>query len=590
MSWKKEKPVYVLDDTLINKIAAGEIVDRPASVVKELIENALDAGADDIIVKLVDGGCTLITISDNGSGMSRDNALLSIQRHATSKIKTAEDLHSILTMGFRGEALAAVSSVSRFQLVTRCESEATGVDISIHGGKIQEVNEVGRDRGTTVTVGHLFYNVPARKKFLRAERTELNHAKRVFLQYALAYWHVRFQFIVDERTVYSLPAEKELLHRCEALMGKEFTRDMKSVKWRGGGIRVNGLAGTDQRHLSDRSDQYYFINSRPVVAPILYIAINEAYQQIVPKGRHPALVLFIELPPELIDVNVHPAKKEVRFKRPIEMREAVKTALLQALGQSGARSGVAGQSGGMPFSPRKPAIRMPDIPILPPFTYPGSQLDLSLTTKKNEKELDRESEQGSVGTASPWSWCRIIGQAGGTFVLLETEEGIVVMDPRAAHERVLYEKMKTMMEAGIKEEQGLLIPETVELDSNAAARVSEHLEKLQQMGFGIDEFGINAFIVDRIPACLDDVKAGPIIEDIAHGLEQGTGRGEVIEDQLLKWVSQSAVRHEESLTIREIEQLVNDLARCDMPYTSPRGKSCIIFMGYNELNRKFGRA
>ena len=320
-----------LPDELASKIAAGEVVERPASVMKELFENALDAGATQVDVEIIRGGRQLIAITDNGCGMDRDQALLSVERHATSKIRSEADIENIHTLGFRGEALSSISSVSRFTLITRTEENLSGTEIQIAGGKMLSVEEIGCPVGTRMEIRNLFFNVPARRKFLRAEQTELSHIRQLFLVHALAHPGIGMSLKVDERIVYNLPMAGKMEDRITELYNHGFFEQLLPLDYTDGEHTITGYAGLPQTGRKDRQDQYIFVNGRPAAAPVVYHALNEAYHSLIAKGRFPAVFLFIEMEPSLVDVNVHPTKKEVRFRHPNQLRDAVLAALHKAL-------------------------------------------------------------------------------------------------------------------------------------------------------------------------------------------------------------------------------------------------------------------
>ncbi len=592
----KPARIHVLADEVINQIAAGEVVDRPASVLKELLENALDAGATSIEVDLVEGGRTAVTVADNGCGMGRDDALLSLERHATSKIRTVHDIERVATLGFRGEALAAIASVSRFTLVTRPADSEAGTSITVSGGRILEVGESGSAPGTVISVRNLFFNVPARRKFLRAAQTELAHARQAFLLEALSHPGCAFALRVDEREVYRLAGGATLQDRVRELFGPDVQAGLRPARAGGAGLLVHGLASLPQVTRGDRSEQYLFVNGRPAGAPVLGHAIAEAYQSLIPRGRHPLLFLFLEIDPGEVDVNVHPTKKEVRFRQPGAVRDILMQALREALAM---RSGA--------DAPAAPAVRevlgaaqaapmfqVPDLPSLPAFSYP--RLPPPATDQSGPAPAvpaaGDASTQESVTGQPPWSWCRILGQAGGLYVVLETDEGLILMDPHAAHERVLYERfMRESLQRSVRS-QGLLAPETVELAPGAALLVRRNTSALQAMGFGVAEFGGDTFVVDAMPACLGTVSARAVLADVAASLDGGGARGGTERwdaSRVAMAACKAAVKAQNKLTVQEIEQLVVDLARAEMPYTCPHGRPTLIFLGFQELRRRFGR-
>jgi DNA mismatch repair protein MutL len=584
--------IRILPDHVANKIAAGEVVDRPASVVKELVENALDAGATQISVDVVAGGRKAIAVSDNGSGMSRDDALLSVERHATSKIRDADDIENVSTLGFRGEALAAISAVSQFTLVTRRADDGGGVEVVMSGGKMQDVRETGCPPGTTIHVRHLFYNIPARRKFLRSEETELTHVRQVFMVYALSYPEVGFALTVDGRETYRLASGAGVEDRLRDLYGADLSMSLRPVKFSAGGITVSGYAGLPHLNRADRTEQYIFINRRPAAAPLLSHSLAEAYHTLLPKGRYPVLFLYIEMEPSMVDVNVHPAKKEVRFRKPSEVRDAVIQAIRQAL-SSPQKYPVGTPPPVEIVSATQPLIAIPDLPMSHTFAYPRLPMVPSEAVEKTAAMVEPTEGRVAPESASrPWSWCRVLGQVGGLYVVMETEDGLVLMDPHAAHERLLFERYMREIAANRVASQGLLTPLTVELLPPDAQRVRDNLTLLKAMGFGVSEFGGDAFLVDALPTCIGDALASDLLAAVAQNLERAGARGgteRCAEENIAQAACKAAVKARDRLTLHEIEQLVVDLAGAEMPYTCPHGRPTVIFMSYNELHKKFGR-
>ena len=602
--------IHVLSDEVINKIAAGEVVDRPASVLKELMENALDAGATQVAVELVAGGRTALVVADDGCGMSHDDALLSVERHATSKIRDVHDIEHVATLGFRGEALAAIASVSRFTLTTRPAGAESGTELTISGGRMLEVRDAGAPVGTTIAVRNVFFNVPARRKFLRSEQTELAHARQVFLLYALSHPGVALRLRVDDREVYRLSGGATLEERVRELFGPDLLQGLRAVSGKGEGVAVRGLASLPQVTRGDRTEQYIFVNGRPASAPVVGHAIQEAYQALIPRGRYPVLFLFLDVDPGEVDVNVHPTKKEVRFRQ----TSAVRDTLIQAL-----REAVTLSAPGQEIRPgavreflstarTTPLLTVPDLPALPAFSYPrlpppeeASRRVVTPTGPVSAPESGSApatpfdagaAPVDGAGPQAPWSWCRILGQVGGLYVVLETDDGLILMDPHAAHERINFEKFMGQVKRHAVPAQGLLQAETVDLPPERALTVRRNLSLLQQMGFGVAEFGGDTFVVDALPVCLGKVSARAVLSDVAESLEQGGARGGTerwAEDQVAMAACKASVKARDRLTVQEIEQLVMDLARAEMPYTCPHGRPTLIFMGFQELRRKFGR-
>ena len=614
-----ERSIHVLSDVVANKIAAGEVVERPASVLKELVENALDAEATQIDVIIVCGGRTLVGVDDNGRGMNRDDALLAVERHATSKIRDVNDLERIATLGFRGEALAAITSVARFRLCTRRAADLTGTEILMAAGKIQEVRDVGCPPGTSVEVRHLFFNVPARRKFLRSEQTELVHLRQVFMTYGLAHPTVGMKLTVDGRLVFSLAPGATFEDRRRDLFSFLSPSDLRPVNHAVGGIRVTGYVGLPAVSRSDRLEQYVFINGRPAGAPIVSGAIREGYRAVLPRDRYPVVFLFLELDPALVDVNVHPTKREVRFYNPGTVREVVIMALRQALALDGVSAFVpqsvrplASSAKGLLPRDGHPALKGLE-PVFGErrFPYPAQSVPLAGHRDGAEALRDLSSLHASRSTlhevslrgaaeassdlleaSAPWTGCRILGQIGGLYVVMETEDGLVLMDPHAAHERILYERFMVQMTQGRIESQGLLVPETVDLPPRDALRVRRHLEMLKKMGFGIAEFGGDTFVVDALPLCFQSITSRDLLTDVAAILETAGERrsaDHLLEEQVAQAACKAAVKAHSVLTREEIEDLVMQLTKTEMPYTCPHGRPTLIHTSFHELAKKFGR-
>lgn len=588
--------IQLLPDQIINKIAAGEVVDRPASVVKELMENAIDAGAKTLHVSIIDGGLKCITVADDGHGMDRDNALLSVERHATSKIRHVDDIENVATLGFRGEALAAIASVSRFSLTTRRAENLSGTVIRINGGRIEDVAEAGCPPGTQFDVRQLFFNVPARRKFLKSAATELNYIRQVFLLYALGRPDIGLRLTVDEREVYRLDGDSQLEDRIRQLYGSEILRDLCPVDWTNGSWKISGLASNARLHRSDKGEQYIYVNGRPASAAVLGFAIGETYSEIIPRGRHPVVFLFVDLPPGDVDVNVHPTKKEVRFRRSGLLRDSMMVALREALQpKSQHPTNTEPERDPSVKIQIEPFMKVPDLPVLPSFEYPVTRRPVSIepgvsagTAESNESV----PPPSSSSFRAPWHWCRILGQIADFFVVLETDEGMILMDPQASHERVLFDRFMREVQRSAITTQGLLVPETITMPPVKSGLIRKHLTLLHELGFGVSEFGGDTFLVDALPSILGPISGGAILSEIADDLEhvgkQAAGAA-MLRDAILQIAIRSAVRSTTQLSRQELETLISDLAMTELPYTSPRGRPTLIFTSIQELNKKFGR-
>ena len=633
----KDGHIRLLPVQVANKIAAGEVVERPASVVKELLENAIDAGATRIDIAVTAGGRKLIEIRDNGCGMTRDDALLCLERQATSKIRDVDDIERITTLGFRGEAVPSIASVSRFILKTRREENDAGTEVTVVGGSIQDVRDAGVPPGTSVEVRDLFFNVPARRKFLRAYQTEQAHIRTVFTLHALAHPDIGMSLTSDGRELTRLPPGATLEERVRDLFGTDFCADLCPVDTCMGHIRIYGFVGHPGQMRTDRSEQYIFINGRPATAPVITYALREAYPPLA-SDRKPIVLLFLEIPPDSVDVNVHPTKREVRFHKPADIREAIIRAVREALGVTRGHPGISNiqhkgpcwrdrDQWGMRISndqvngtvegerPREPpaivvdsnryasiqidTTKTPQTPN-PELRTPNSELHTPNSELRTPPPVPAPAPDGAglplfvaADAASPWKWCRVVGLLEGGYALLETDGGYVTVDPRAARERVLFESLMAHQGKGDSYSQRLLLPETVKLAPADAARLRKHLSLLQGMGFGVDAFGgDDHFVVEALPNVLGDVSCRELLGNIAHDLDHaGVRRGaeKWREEVIAKAACRAATGIGRALSLPEAEALVIALAATRMPYVCPRGKPTMIFTSYRELDRKFGK-
>ncbi|MFO1477506.1 MAG: DNA mismatch repair endonuclease MutL [Verrucomicrobiota bacterium] len=632
--------IRLLPDHVANQIAAGEVVERPASVVKELVENALDAGATRIQVEIQAGGRSLIRVTDDGTGMSRDDALLCLERHATSKIKQAEDLSAIATMGFRGEALPSIASVSRFTLTTReRDSESPeATQVVINGGKILEVKSAGAAPGTCIEARQLFFNLPARRKFLRSEETESAHVQHYLTLAALAFPEVSFTFQKDGRLVWQLPAAKSgpdiparlsaLGERLRAIYGGE--QRLLAVNFSAAmtvapesdepGInpappparefRLWGFIGAPGVSRSTREDQHLFVNRRPVENRGLNFALMEGYHTALMKGRYPVCCLFLEIDPAAVDVNIHPAKREVKFHREGEVRRLTAEAVRQTLlAFHSPQESPAPLPPAAPPRPAPPTPPAPVAPLLPRFPAPAP-----LPAPASQPPLKMGFAPSTAAPASPATAklappppapaegpipllsvpLKLIGVVGKLYVLLESDRGLVLLDQHAAHERILFEQMLNRLEhSGQAASQKLLLPETVELSARDAQFIRDHLAVLVRLGVGLAEFGERTFLLDALPPFVKVTDPRRFVLELVDELKAAGQQVNSIrlgEHTVAKTVCRHAVKANDPLAGRELENLVEDLRRCTMPYTCPHGRPTLIEMNYRELEKKFGRA
>ena len=574
--------VRVLPLHVANKIAAGEVVERPASVVKELIENAIDAGAKTIRITIAQGGRKLVAVQDDGSGMTKDDALLSLERQATSKIADVDDIERIVTLGFRGEAIPSIASVSRFTLTTRRADSDEGVCLQVNAGTLADVRTAGCPVGTLVEVRDLFCNVPARRKFLRAYVTEENHVKSVFTVHALAHPSIAFSLVVDNRELYRLASASNLKDRVVDLFGKEFLEQLLPLAPTEDtgkeAIRITGFIEKPNLFTPTRREQFIFVNGRPATSSSVNYALREAYPRRAGDTR-PATILFIDLKPTQVDVNVHPAKREVRFRDNVVVKAAILGAIQRAL---------------VPPSSPSVEVRLPAIDrgILPKTHKPSPPPPLAPAPQPVQTEIKLETS--ADGRASkPWQWFKFLAQSDSGYLFIETDAGIVTVNPIAARERIAYEKLLGKSGSPIAS-QALLIPETVQLSPIEFARISSALEIVRAMGFQLEPFGTNTFKIDAVPQILGSLSPASVLATVAQDLSESGGTrksGEHWREELIaKSIARSFSGAPIQLTEKGATKLIEELCATKMPYICPRGKPVMIFTSTRELNRKFDRA
>ena len=563
--------IRLLAEDVASQVAAGEVVERPASVIKELVENSIDAGARRVAVEFVGGGARLLRVADDGSGMDREDALLSLERHATSKIRSAEDLAAVATMGFRGEALPSIASVSRFRLATRPPEADAGTEIRVAGGKIESVAESGGAPGTTIEVESLFYNLPARKKFLRGEETESAHIVHLMQSLAVAHPGVGMTLTRDGRRLWQAAPTDELGVRLRDLFGGDFMARLLTVEpIEENGIRIEGFVSKPGEGRPDRELQFVVLNNRVVQCPAVFQSLREAYSEALPKGRHPLAVLRISMDPLAFDCNVHPAKREVRLHRPDQLRQAVYLAASRTLEKL-----------------RKPAAPPPQ--VAPPremATAPHVAPKPFKETPPLELPVVRPPEP-----TRPTAEFRLIGGLGGRWIVMEGTEGLVLLDARAASERIIFETMRREAAAGRALSQRLLLPIVVEMTAKDAVWISENLEALSRAGFLLESFGGDSFKIEALPACLGGREPQEVLLDVCETLKATglLGGGQPILDALIRSVSRFAALDSFSYEETRARRLVDELLGCELPYACPRGRPTMIQWSFAELERKFGR-
>jgi DNA mismatch repair protein MutL len=551
-----------LPDALVNKIAAGEVVERPASAVKELVENALDADARAVAIDLRDGGAALVRVTDDGHGMSAEELPLALERHATSKLVRDEDLDAIATLGFRGEALAAIAAVSRFTVTSRARGTAEGLRLAGEGGVVSQQLTVPAETGTTVEVHDLFFNTPARLKFLKTPTTEVAASLRVVGQLALAHPGVKLRVTNNGRAALTAPAAADLRQRIGALWGWETTERLLAVDRLEHGVGIAGWASPPDVTRGSRDDIVVIINGRPVRDPALLQAVLAAYRPLLPRDRFPLVVLAVSLEPADVDANVHPTKAWVRFRQPRVVQEMLVSALHEAL--------------------RKPAV----VP-----TFAAATLD---ATRAGEGVEPGAAEQHAlfqepVAAYVASRFGRVLGQVQDTFIVSTTEDEVFFLDQHVVHERVVFEQVRAQLTAGPLASQSLLFPETLDLGPAARALLERWREPLERLGFGFDGFGGDAVVLRAVPTLLKGDEPKRLIEAAVEELA-GPKVGEPALDRALAFVAcRAAVKANTPLAPEEMERLVTDLGLTETPYFCPHGRPIVSRVSMHDIRRELKR-
>jgi len=611
--------IRVLPDRVANQIAAGEVIERPAAVVKELVENALDAGATRVEVEFNHGGRSYMRIEDNGSGMSRDDALLALERHATSKIAEADDLNRLATFGFRGEALPSIASVSHFTLQTREAVSDAGSEIVINGGRMVHVRDCGRPVGTRIEVTHLFNSVPARRKFLKSDTTEAAHIIHGVRLYALAFPQVAFTLIEEGRAIFKSPQCATLEERIAGIFGRQTAEGLFALEAEEPGMKLRGLVGRPGVGRATRHEMICFVNQRPVDSRTLNYALIESFHESLPKGRYPVAFVFFDIDPAAVDVNVHPAKREVRFRSESSVRAFVIRAVLGRLrefSEASAPNGIAGTVAGsaeIGDNGRMAHLPVPATPGLPPATSLGQReserrardsapilapVTVALSKSGFAPQPFASSppsgpSAGEVAPSAPRSarsaW-RFLGLAHGAYALFETPAGLVLLDRRAAHERIWFERLQAQFRAGTVPSQRLLLPVPVELDPIATALLLDRLAFFNGHGFEIVEFGRNFFRIESVPVWMEPTDAEPFVRDLLGALREGRLQDknvDVARDELARLAVAKAIRLHDAAGEAELQGVLTQLFACRTPLTSPSGRPTQIEFSLGELARRF---
>jgi DNA mismatch repair protein MutL len=585
--------IQILPEEVINKIAAGEIVERPASVVKELVENSIDAGATRITVEIKKGGRDLIKVTDNGKGMTREDALLSLERHSTSKIRTAEEIENIDTLGFRGEALPSIAAVSRMELTTRATEAEAGVRIRLEGNKVKTVRETGCPAGTSVSVEQLFFNTPARRKFLKTIPTEMGHIINTLSQEALTRRETSFELTHNGKLLLKAPAGTDLLERILYLYGNDMRDSLIPFDGKNDWIEARGFLAKPEYARSGTQLMVTFVNKRPVRSKILSHAILAGYRPLLPRDRFPAIFLFIEIKPELIDVNIHPQKSEVKFQETNAVHDFVSQLMGDSLGK--------GET----------------VPKFPSGTPAGKEREKGIREAVEKymgrgKQLTREREAKEGGTAryeqTTLSEMPVTGEAAAerekisdyvpmaqlhnTYIVAETRESIVLIDQHAAHERILYEQLGEEFKKTRIASQRLLIPFSIELSRAGAALISEKTDVFNSAGFDVEHFGENSFTLRAIPASLNRAEPRRLFLEVVDDLltlGKIKEQSEFMDKMITVMACRGAIKAGDKLQEDEMRGLIRNLSKTQSPYFCPHGRPTVIRLTLIELEKRFKR-
>jgi DNA mismatch repair protein MutL len=598
-----QRVVHILPEQVASQIAAGEVVERPASAVKELIENALDAGARNVAIEIERGGLGLISVTDDGCGMNREDAILSLRRHATSKIRSASDLIAIRTLGFRGEALASIASVAKMKLMTRQGADAHGIELVVDAGNLEEERACGMAAGTRIEVRELFFNTPARLKFMKTIATEQSAIAEVVQRLALANHAIAFSVAADGRNLFSFPRANSALERVRQAFGGKLASQMLQFSLGRNGLSVTGLATMSHESFATPRMIFTFVNGRAVRDKLLSRAVTQAYQTLMPRGRHPAVVLFLELRHDDVDVNVHPMKTEVRFKTAGAVFEVVYHALRDRLAN---QTDIGASTNAAPVSIMSDAGEVSAPPMPQQFAQTDRPLRLvadGAPVRVEQRPLNlgfqRAPEPAQNGIAPireaavpMYSTLKILGQIFAGYIALEGEEGLLLVDQHAAHERVTFEKLRAEMRNGGIRSQSMLTPTTIELNPARAAHIEAALPELRAMGFDLEPFGPATLLLKGAPAVFGVEGGAKLLSDMLDSMgENGlraSGEG-ALEEWLKTLACHGSVRVGRALEEREIRELLAELDRTQFKTNCPHGRPVHINFARGQIERMFRR-
>lgn len=607
--------IVVLDEFTSNQIAAGEVVERPASVVKEMIENSMDAGATSITVEIENGGISFLRVTDNGSGIEKDDMELAFERHATSKIRSADDLNTINSFGFRGEALASVASVAEVEMVSRQDNQDVGNKLVVRGGNVIDKMEIGCNKGTIMTVRDLFYNTPVRYKFLKKDYTEAGYVEDVVGKLALIHSNIAFKFVNSHKTIIQTSGDGNIVNCIYSIYGKEIARSIIPFDMEFENIRIYGVAGTADTARANRTNQIFFVNGRYIKNKTMSSAVENAYQTIAPAGRFPFVVINIELSSELVDVNVHPTKTEVRFSDESLVYRATYNAIRSTMLEKDLvpkddeeekeenKHDVSElfssykKVTSYDTRPTNLLYKKPTVSYLPvnntvsttskPISFrENSDIDRIPIKERNESLFSNE-----LVLSAPVKNYKVIGSVFSTYILIQQNDDFYIIDQHAAHERVMYEKLVKKVHNSEKIKQILMIPEVLEVKNNELQIVKDNMELFDKVGFEIEEFGGNSIKISAVPSEITGIAIKELFYDLIDSLqkESGVKENDKVEYFIFTMACKAAVKANMNLDYREIESLMEQMMKLENPFTCPHGRPTAIKMTKGELEKKFKR-
>ena len=574
--------IRILPEKVANQIAAGEVVERPASVVRELLDNSIDAGSDKIEIKIEEGGRRLIRLKDNGIGMSKDDMLLSLERHATSKINSVADLFSVKSLGFRGEALPSIASVSRMEIVSRTNDQLVGYSLKTSGGKLGSMDETGAPVGTTVAVRDLFFNVPARRKFLKSVKTETDNIVDILSRIVLPFTRIQLRLIDGQRTLINLPASNNELNRLSVLLGRTVTESLIETSGEADGLKIRAYLGPHEMSRSRGDRIYAYINGRSIKDRMITKAVMEGYGQRLMKGRYPQVVVFMELDPSLVDVNVHPAKQEVRFHNSRSVYDTLAYTIEKSLKDQQFTTFV-------DLGFQKTEIKSVIDSVAQNISEP--EWEYSEGEKHETEKIDFPSSEMQQTEYALKNSMNIIGQLRNTYILCQAKDGLIMLDQHAAHERIVYETLKKSHESSKIESQGFLIPQQFEFSIKDTRTVLKKIDKLAELGFDLEHFGGNTFLLRSVPSILVDIKWENFFLDLIPVMaEENDLSSERALDRLFTVMScHSAIRAGQAMSHQEMIRLVEQLEKMELSTNCPHGRPIFKEFKFYEIEKMFKR-